>query len=143
GGAFVGSYKIINYHLATDEEKERSVYVDWQSDVLVTTVAAHGKHQIARCRCNTGVYYCKHKNRSYPVCFEGPGIQWINESDYYPARYQTNTLLAMGPCQPGDCGGLLVCSHGVIGLVTAGGEGIVAFTDIRNLLWLEDDAMEQ
>ncbi|AGU46444.1 VP1, partial [enterovirus D120] len=73
GGVFVCSYKVINYHLATDEERERAVYVDWQSDILVTTVAAHGKHQIARCKCNTGVYYCRHKDRSYPVCFEGPG----------------------------------------------------------------------
>nr|QFB70730.1 polyprotein [Enterovirus D] len=143
GGAFVGSYKIINYHLATDQEKHDAVYVDWQADVLVTTVAAHGKHQIARCKCNTGVYYCKHKGRSYPVYFEGPGIQWIEENEYYPARYQTNTLLAHGPVEAGDCGGLLVCPHGVIGLVTAGGSGIVAFTDIRNLLWLEDEAMEQ
>nr|WHU98780.1 polyprotein [enterovirus D68] len=143
GGVFVGSFKIINYHLATTEERQSAIYVDWQSDILVTPIAAHGRHQIARCKCNTGVYYCRHKDRSYPICFEGPGIQWIEQNEYYPARYQTNVLLAVGPAEAGDCGGLLVCPHGVIGLLTAGGGGIVAFTDIRNLLWLDADAMEQ
>ena len=67
----------------------------------------------------------------------------MEANDYYPARYQTHMLLGMGFAEPGDCGGILRCNHGVMGIVTAGGNGVVAFADIRDLWVYEEEAMEQ
>nr|QDD55602.1 polyprotein [Echovirus E6] len=143
GAAYVGNYRLVNRHLATHTDWQNCVWEDYNRDLLVSTTTAHGCDTIARCRCNTGVYYCASKNKHYPVSFEGPGLVEVQESEYYPKRYQSHVLLAVGFSEPGDCGGILRCEHGVIGLVTMGGEGVVGFADVRDLLWLEDDAMEQ
>ena len=52
-------------------------------------------------------------------------------------------LIGYGFANPGDCGGILRCQHGVMGIITAGGEGVVAFADIRDLYMYEEEAMEQ
>nr|YP_001718580.1 2A [Enterovirus J] len=143
GAVYVGNYRIVNRHLANEFDAQSMVWESYERDLLVSTTTAHGCDVIARCNCNTGVYFCRSKGKHYPVCFQGPGLTWIEANEYYPARYQSHVLLAPGPAEPGDCGGILRCQHGVIGLVTAGGNGIVAFADLRDLLWLEDDAMEQ
>nr|QCI55821.1 polyprotein [Enterovirus G] len=143
GAVYVGNYKIMNRHLATHEDWENVEWEDYNRDLLVARTTAHGADKLARCHCNTGVYYCKSRNKHYPVTFQGPGIDWIEASEYYPARYQTHMLLASGISEPGDCGGILRCQHGVIGIVTAGGQGVIGFADVRDLFWVEHEAMEQ
>nr|AXG24377.1 polyprotein [Echovirus E25] len=143
GAVYVGNYRVVNRHLATHADWQNCVWEDYNRDLLVSTTTAHGCDTIARCHCTTGVYFCQSKNKHYPVSFEGPGLVEVQESEYYPKRYQSHVLLAAGFSEPGDCGGILRCEHGVIGLVTMGGEGVVGFADMRDLLWLEDDAMEQ
>nr|BEL64050.1 polyprotein [Enterovirus G] len=143
GAIYVGNYKIVNRHLATQEDWENVEWEDYNRDLLVARTTAHGADKLARCHCNAGVYYCKSRNKHYHVTFQGPGIDWIEASEYYPARYQTHLLLASGISEPGDCGGILRCQHGVIGIVTAGGDGVVGFADVRDLFWIEHEAMEQ
>lgn len=143
GAIYVGNYRVVNRHLATHTDWQNCVWEDYNRDLLVSTTTAHGCDTIARCQCTAGVYFCASRNKHYPVTFEGPGLVEVQESEYYPKRYQSHVLLAAGFSEPGDCGGILRCEHGVIGLVTMGGEGVVGFADVRDLLWLEDDAMEQ
>ncbi|AAC63944.2 polyprotein precursor [Echovirus E1] len=143
GAVYVGNYRVVNRHLATHIDWQNCVWEDYNRDLLVSTTTAHGCDTIARCQCTTGVYFCLSRNKHYPVSFEGPGLVEVQESEYYPKRYQSHVLLAAGFSEPGDCGGILRCEHGVIGIVTMGGEGVVGFADVRDLLWLEDDAMEQ
>ncbi|MCL8564544.1 hypothetical protein NAB52_18450 [Proteus mirabilis] len=143
GAVYVGNYRVVNRHLATHDDWQNCVWEDYNRDLLVSTTTAHGCDVIARCQCTAGVYFCASRNKHYPVVFEGPGLVEVQESEYYPKRYQSHVLLAAGFSEPGDCGGILRCEHGVIGIVTMGGEGIVGFADVRDLLWLEDDAMEQ
>nr|AGC54436.1 polyprotein [Coxsackievirus B1] len=143
GAIYVGNYRIVNRHLATHFDWQNCIWEDYNRDLLVCTTTAHGCDNIARCQCTAGVYYCASRDKHYPVNFEGPGLVEVQESEYYPKRYQSHVLLAAGFSKPGDCGGILRCEHGVIGIVTMGGEGIVGFADVRDLLWLEDDAMEQ
>nr|ULF99583.1 MAG: polyprotein [Enterovirus sp.] len=143
GAVYVGNYKIMNRHLATHEDWKNVEWEDYNRDLLVARTTAHGSDKLARCHCNTGIYFCKSRNKHYPVTFQGPGIDWVEASEYYPARYQTHMLLASGVSVPGDCGGILRCQHGVIGIVTAGGDGVVGFADVRDLFWVEHEAMEQ
>ena len=143
GAVYVGNYRIVNRHLATHTDWQNCVWEDYNRDLLVSTTTAHGCDTIARCQCAAGVYFCASRNKHYPVSLEGPGLVEVQENEYYPKRYQSHVLLAAGHSEPGDCGGILRCEHGVIGIVTMGGEGVVGFADVRDLLWLEDDAMEQ
>nr|ANV28246.1 polyprotein [Poliovirus 1] len=140
---YTAGYKICNYHLATQEDLQNAVAVMWNRDLLVTESKAQGTDSIARCNCNTGVYYCESKRKYYPVSFIGPTFQYMEANDYYPARYQSHMLIGHGFASPGDCGGILRCQHGVIGIITAGGEDLVAFSDIRDLYAYEEEAMEQ
>nr|WDV04874.1 polyprotein [Poliovirus 1] len=140
---YTAGYKICNYHLATQEDLQNAVNVMWNRDLLVTESRAQGTDSIARCNCNTGVYYCESRRKYYPVSFVGPTFQYMEANNYYPARYQSHMLIGHGFASPGDCGGILRCHHGVIGIITAGGEGLVAFTDIRDLYAYEEEAMEQ
>ncbi|AAQ02679.1 polyprotein [Coxsackievirus A17] len=140
---YTAGYKICNYHLATQEDLQKAVNVMWNRDLLVTESRAQGTDSIARCNCNAGVYYCESRRKYYPVSFVGPTFQYMEANDYYPARYQSHMLIGYGFVSPGDCGGILRCQHGVIGIITAGGNGLVAFSDIRDLYAYEDEAMEQ
>nr|WBV79883.1 polyprotein [Poliovirus 1] len=140
---YTAGYKICNYHLATQEDLQNAVSIMWNRDLLVVESRAQGTDSIARCNCNAGVYYCESKRKYYPVSFVGPTFQYMEANDYYPARYQSHMLIGHGFASPGDCGGILRCQHGVIGIITAGGEGLVAFSDIRDLYAYEDEAMEQ
>nr|BAD72856.1 polyprotein [Poliovirus 1] len=140
---YTAGYKICNYHLATQEDLQNAVNVMWDRDLLVTESRAQGTDSIARCNCNAGVYYCESKRKYYPVSFVGPTFQYMEANNYYPARYQSHMLIGRGFASPGDCGGILRCHHGVIGIITAGGERLVAFSDIRDLYAYEEEAMEQ
>nr|ACF16825.1 polyprotein [Poliovirus 1] len=140
---YTAGYKICNYHLATQEDLQNAVNVMWDRDLLVTESRAQGTDSIARCNCNAGVYYCESRRKYYPVSFVGPTFQYMEANNYYPARYQSHMLIGHGFASPGDCGGILRCHHGVIGIITAGGEGLVAFSDIRDLYAYEEEAMEQ
>ncbi|ABM54523.1 polyprotein [Coxsackievirus A20] len=140
---YTAGYKICNYHLATQEDLENAVSIMWNRDLVVVDSKAQGTDSIARCTCNTGVYYCESRRKYYPVSFVGPTFQYMEANDYYPARYQSHMLIGHGFASPGDCGGILRCQHGVIGIITAGGEGLVAFSDIRDLYAYEEEAMEQ
>nr|ACF16828.1 polyprotein [Poliovirus 1] len=140
---YTAGYKICNYHLATQEDLQNAVNVMWDRDLLVTESRAQGTDSIARCNCNAGVYYCESRRKYYPVSFVGPTFQYMEANNYYPARYQSHMLIGHGFASPGDCGGILRCNHGVIGIITAGGEGLVAFSDIRDLYAYEEEAMEQ
>nr|QID05720.1 polyprotein [Coxsackievirus A20] len=140
---YTAGYKICNYHLATQEDLQNAVNIMWDRDLLVTESRAQGTDSIARCNCNAGVYYCESKRKYYPVSFVGPTFQYMEANNYYPARYQSHMLIGHGFASPGDCGGILRCHHGVIGIITAGGEGLVAFSDIRDLYAYEEEAMEQ
>nr|AIB00630.1 polyprotein [Poliovirus 3] len=140
---YTAGYKICNYHLATKEDLQNAVSIMWNRDLLVVESKAQGTDSIARCNCNAGVYYCESRRKYYPVSFVGPTFQYMEANDYYPARYQSHMLIGHGFASPGDCGGILRCQHGVIGIVTAGGEGLVAFSDMRDLYAYEEEAMEQ
>ncbi|BAW98044.1 polyprotein [Enterovirus AN12] len=143
GAAYVGNYKIMNRHLADCVDWQNLVWESYERDLLVTRVDAHGCDQIARCDCRAGVYYCKSRMKHYPVVVTPPSLVHVDKNDYYPERYQSHVALGIGFAEPGDCGGLLRCEHGVMGILTAGGNNLVAFADIRDLLWIEDDVMEQ
>nr|QGA89259.1 polyprotein [Enterovirus F] len=143
GAAYVGNYKIMNRHLAEKQDWDNLVWDSYERDLLVTRVDAHGVDQIARCDCRAGVYYCKSRMKHYPVVVTPPSLVHVDKNDYYPERYQSHVALGIGFAEPGDCGGLLRCEHGVMGILTAGGNNLVAFADIRDLLWIEDDVMEQ
>nr|YP_009020966.1 protease 2A [Enterovirus F] len=143
GAAYVGNYKIMNRHLAEKQDWDNLVWDSYERDLLVTRVEAHGRDQIARCQCTAGVYYCKSRMKHYPVIVTPPVLYKIGASDYYPERYQSHVALGIGFAEPGDCGGILRCQHGVMGILTAGGNNMVAFADVRQLLWIEDDVMEQ
>nr|CAA24446.1 unnamed protein product [Poliovirus 1] len=140
---YTAGYKICNYHLATQDDLQNAVNVMWSRDLLVTESRAQGTDSIARCNCNAGVYYCESRRKYYPVSFVGPTFQYMEANNYYPVRYQSHMLIGHGFESPGDCGGILRCHHGVIGIITAGGEGLVAFSDIRDLYAYEEEAMEQ
>lgn len=140
---YVAGYKICNYHLATQEDHDSAVNVLWNRDLIVVESRAQGTDTIARCNCKTGIYYCSSRKKYYPITVTGPTFQYMEANEYYPARYQTHMLLGMGFAEPGDCGGILRCNHGVMGIVTAGGNGVVAFADIRDLWVYEEEAMEQ
>nr|AEE25814.1 polyprotein [Enterovirus C96] len=140
---YVAGYKICNYHLATPEDHSKAVSIMWNRDLMVAESRAQGTDTIARCNCRTGVYYCESRRKYYPITITPPTFQYMEANDYYPARYQTHMLLGHGFAEPGDCGGILRCNHGVIGIITAGGNGIVAFADIRDLWVYEEEAMEQ
>nr|ALC74272.1 polyprotein [Enterovirus C96] len=140
---YVAGYKICNYHLATPEDHNRAVSVMWNRDLIVTESRAQGTDTIARCNCRAGVYYCESRRKYYPVTVTEPTFQYMEANGYFPARYQTHMLLGHGFAEPGDCGGILRCNHGVMGIITAGGHGIVAFADIRDLWVYEEEAMEQ
>nr|AAQ14568.2 precursor polyprotein [Poliovirus 1] len=140
---YTAGYKICNYHLATPDDLQNAVNIMWNRDLIIVESKAQGIDSIARCTCNTGVYYCESKRKYYPVSFVGPTFQYMEANDYYPARYQSHMLIGHGFASPGDCGGILRCQHGVIGIITAGGEGLVAFSDIRDLYAYEEEAMEQ
>nr|AFJ19134.1 polyprotein [Enterovirus C109] len=140
---YVAGYKICNYHLATQEDMEHAVAVMWDRDLMVVESRAQGIDTIARCSCKCGVYYCESMRKYYPVIVEGPTFRYMDANEYYPARYQSHMLIGAGFAMPGDCGGILRCTHGVMGLITAGGEGVVAFADVRDLFAYEEEAMEQ
>lgn len=140
---YTAGYKICNYHLATPEDMEKAVNIMWDRDLLVCESGAQGTDTIARCSCKAGIYYCESKRKYYPVSVCGPTFQYMEANDFYPARYQSHMLIGYGFANPGDCGGILRCQHGVMGIITAGGEGIVAFADIRDLYMYEEEAMEQ
>ncbi|AER29982.1 polyprotein [Coxsackievirus A22] len=140
---YTAGYKICNYHLATPEDMEKAVNVMWDRDLLVCESGAQGTDTIARCSCKAGIYYCESKRKYYPISVCGPTFQYMEANDFYPARYQSHMLIGYGFANPGDCGGILRCQHGVMGIITAGGEGVVAFADIRDLYMYEEEAMEQ
>uniref|UniRef100_O41174 Genome polyprotein n=2 Tax=Porcine enterovirus 9 (strain UKG/410/73) TaxID=64141 RepID=POLG_PEV9U len=143
GAIYVGNYKIMNRHLATHEDWENVEWEDYNRDILVARTTAHGADKLARCHCNTGVYYCKSRNKHYPVTSRvqasiGSRLVSTTQLDTRPI-----CSLPSGISEPGDCGGILRCQHGVIGIVTAGGQGVVGFADVRDLFWVEHEAMEQ
>nr|APC23163.1 polyprotein [enterovirus A124] len=143
GAVYVGNYRIVNRHLATQHDWDHLVWEDYNRDLLVSQTNAHGCDTIARCNCTTGVYFCQSMMKHYPVSFQGPGLVHVKKNEYYPERYQSHVLLAVGHSEPGDCGGILRCQHGVIGIVTMGGDNLVGFADLRDLFWLDDEVMEQ
>nr|AFE85520.1 firefly luciferase-polyprotein fusion protein [synthetic construct] len=143
GAIYVGNYRVVNRHLATHNDWANLVWEDSSRDLLVSSTTAQGCDTIARCNCQTGVYYCSSKRKHYPVSFTKPSLIFVEASEYYPARYQSHLMLAVGHSEPGDCGGILRCQHGVVGIVSTGGNGLVGFADVRDLLWLDEEAMEQ
>nr|ABC69251.1 polyprotein [Enterovirus A71] len=143
GAIYVGNFRVVNRHLATHNDWANLVWEDSSRDLLVSSTTAQGCDTIARCNCQTGVYYCNSMRKHYPVSFSKPSLIFVEASEYYPARYQSHLMLAVGHSEPGDCGGILRCQHGVVGIVSTGGNGLVGFADVRDLLWLDDEAMEQ
>nr|AWU78829.1 polyprotein [Coxsackievirus A5] len=143
GAIYVGNYRVVNRHLATHNDWANLVWEDSSRDLLVSSTTAQGCDTIARCNCQTGVYYCNSRRKHYPVSFSKPSLIFVEASEYYPARYQSHLMLAEGHSEPGDCGGILRCQHGVVGIVSTGGNGLVGFADVRDLLWLDEEAMEQ
>nr|WJK44427.1 polyprotein [Coxsackievirus A5] len=143
GAIYVGNYRVVNRHLATHNDWANLVWEDSSRDLLVSSTTAQGCDTIARCNCQTGVYYCNSRRKHYPVSFSKPSLVFVEASEYYPARYQSHLMLAEGHSEPGDCGGILRCQHGVVGIVSTGGNGLVGFADVRDLLWLDEEAMEQ
>lgn len=111
---------------------ENTILLAISSDLQVDSTNNPGPDHIPTCNCTNGTYYCKSRDRYYPVEFVQHNWYEIQESDYYPKHIQYNILIGKGPCSPGDCGGKLLCVHGTIGMITAGGDEHVAFIDLRN-----------
>nr|QWN56554.1 polyprotein [rhinovirus C42] len=116
-------------HLTTPNDD--TILLAYTADLQVDSSETKGPDHIPDCDCTSGCYYVRHLDRYCPVTLTSHDWYEIQESDYYPRHIQYNILIGEGPCKPGDCGGKLLCKHGVIGIVTAGGEGHVAFTDLR------------
>nr|QWN56645.1 polyprotein [rhinovirus C44] len=110
---------------------DKTILLAYTADLQVDACDTEGPDNIPTCECTVGCYYVKHLDRYFPITVTSHDWYEIQESPYYPKHIQYNILIGEGPCKPGDCGGKLLCRHGVIGIVTAGGEGHVAFTDLR------------
>lgn len=139
----VGNYKIMNRHLATQEDLDNAEWEDACRNLLVARTTMHGTTKIARCNCNTGIYSCKLKNKHYPVVFEGPYNNWAKANGNHSDKYQMRVLIASGIPVLTNYNGILSCQHGVVGIATAGGNGVVCFADVRDLAWIDDEVMEQ
>lgn len=113
------------------EPSDNTILLAISSDLQIDSATNPGDDYIPNCDCTIGTYYCHSKGRYYPVTVTQHDWYEIQESIYYPKHIQYNILIGEGPCSPGDCGGKLLCRHGVIGMITAGGEGHVAFIDLR------------
>lgn len=133
GGVCTGSVKVMNYHLMTQEDSLNLQTPLPERDLAIINLNGHGSETIPHCNCTSGVYYSRYYNKFYPVICEKPTCIWIEGNNYYPSRYQQGVMKGVGPAEPGDCGGILRCVHGPIGLLTAGGGGFVCFADIRML----------
>nr|5X45_A Chain A, protease 2A [Rhinovirus C]5X45_B Chain B, protease 2A [Rhinovirus C]5X45_C Chain C, protease 2A [Rhinovirus C]5X45_D Chain D, protease 2A [Rhinovirus C] len=120
-------YKCAHLTNPTDE----TILLALTADLQVDSTNVPGPDVIPCCDCTAGCYYSRSKDRYFPV--ECVSHDWyeIQESGYYPKHIQYNLLIGEGHCEPGDCGGKLLCKHGVIGMITAGGDNHVAFTDLR------------
>nr|QID75587.1 polyprotein [rhinovirus A18] len=136
----VGNLIYRNLHLFNSEMHD-SILVSYSSDLVIYRTNTTGDDYIPTCDCTDATYYCKHKNRYYPIKVTSHDWYEIQESEYYPKHIQYNLLIGEGPCEPGDCGGKLLCRHGVIGIITAGGEGHVAFIDLRHFQCAEEQGI--
>lgn len=130
-----------NLHLCEPENLNDSTLICYSSDLVIYRTNTTGNDVIPTCNCTEATYYCKHKDRYYPINVKKHQWYEIQESEYYPKHIQYNILIGEGPCEPGDCGGKLLCKHGVIGIVTAGGENHVAFIDLRDFLVAEEQGV--
>nr|BDP39236.1 polyprotein [rhinovirus C55] len=124
-----GHYKYTNAHLTTGNSD--TVLLALTADLQIDYTEERGPDTVPQCDCMEGCYYCHSQDRYFPVKVTAHEWYEIQESPYYPKHIQYNVLIGEGPCQPGDCGGKLLCKHGVIGIITAGGSNHVAFTDLR------------
>lgn len=113
------------------EPNSNTILLAITADLQVDSTDTPGPDFIPTCDCVQACYYAKHAQRYYPITVTPHDWYEIQESQYYPKHIQYNILIGEGPCEPGDCGGKLLCRHGVIGIITAGGDGHVAFTDLR------------
>nr|UJH94720.1 polyprotein [Rhinovirus A] len=136
----VGNLIYRNLHLFNSELHD-SILVSYSSDLIIYRTNTEGDDVIPNCNCTDCTYYCYHKDRYFPIKVTAHDWYEIQESEYYPKHIQYNILIGEGPCEPGDCGGKLLCKHGVIGIVTAGGEGHVAFIDLRKFQCAEEQGI--
>nr|ADX36281.1 polyprotein [Rhinovirus A] len=136
----VGNLVYRNLHLCNSDMYD-SILISYSSDLVIYRTNTTGDDYIPMCDCTDATYYCKHKNRYYPIKVTSHDWYEIQESEYYPKHIQYNLLIGEGPCEPGDCGGKLLCKHGVIGIITAGGEGHVAFIDLRHFHCAEEQGI--
>nr|AEP69145.1 polyprotein [Rhinovirus A] len=136
----VGNLIYRNLHLFNSDMHD-SILVSYSSDLVIYRTNTQGDDYIPTCNCTEATYFCKHKNRYYPISVTPHDWYEIQESEYYPKHIQYNLLIGEGPCEPGDCGGKLLCKHGVIGIITAGGEGHVAFIDLRHFHCAEEQGI--
>nr|QWN56617.1 polyprotein [rhinovirus C9] len=118
-----------NAHLTTPTDD--TILVAYTADLQVDPATHPGTDYIPDCDCLEGCYYCKSQDRYFPIQCQAHDWYEIQESSYYPKHIQYNIMIGEGVALPGDCGGKLLCKHGVIGILTAGGEGHAAFTDLR------------
>lgn len=121
--------KYFNSHLVNVNDK--TLLHALTADLQVDETTDVGPDYIPDCDCLTACYYCKSKDRYFPIQLEAHDWYEIQETCYYPKHIQYNLLIGEGHAEPGDCGGKLLCKHGVIGILTAGGDGHAAFTDLR------------
>nr|UHU35174.1 polyprotein [rhinovirus B91] len=133
GAVYTCNYKIMNYHLMTHEDHLNLLTPYYNRDLALVATGAQGSEIIPHCSCTSGVYYSRYYNKYYPIICDKPTNIWIEGGNYYPSRFQSGVMKGVGPAEPGDCGGILRCIHGPIGLLTAGGSGYVCFADIRQL----------
>nr|WES14246.1 polyprotein [rhinovirus C2]WES14247.1 polyprotein [rhinovirus C2] len=118
-----------NAHLTTPNDQ--TILLALTADLQIDGCDQPGPDTIPDCDCTSGCYYSRSLDRYIPVECEAHDWYPVEETQYYPKHIQYNLLIGKGPCVPGDCGGKLLCRHGVIGIITAGGDDHVAFTDLR------------
>nr|NP_740519.1 2A (P2-A) [rhinovirus B14] len=133
GGIYTSNVKIMNYHLMTPEDHHNLIAPYPNRDLAIVSTGGHGAETIPHCNRTSGVYYSTYYRKYYPIICEKPTNIWIEGSPYYPSRFQAGVMKGVGPAELGDCGGILRCIHGPIGLLTAEGSGYVCFADIRQL----------
>ncbi|APA29023.1 polyprotein [enterovirus K2] len=132
-GFVAGNKYYVNYHLVPPHMLKHATKIDKFHDLCIFEVKeqdARPEVQIPRCTCCKGWYYSNLTRRIQHAYISPPRMQHFEASQWYPHHFQ-EVHLAEGPGQEGDCGNVLYCRHGPIGMVTGAARGIVAFIPLR------------
>ncbi|APA29022.1 polyprotein [Picornaviridae sp. rodent/Ee/PicoV/NX2015] len=132
-GVVAGSFLYINKHIAPTSLMQHAKFDSDELDLQIYRVESQHEQNnvdIPQCTCGKGWYYSGLTRHVQHALLTPPVVQHFNAGEFYPEHYQI-VHLAEGPGQMGDCGNVLYCRHGPIGLLTGSADGIVAFIPLR------------